>query len=83
MCIEYGQGQIHGEFSHYWMENIKGKHKEMVKELGREILQFFSLIMAAKREFQKFSLKCSDLFQSNFSEKWCCLKDDCTGLVIE
>lgn len=45
--------------------------------------KYFSLIMAAKREFQKFSLKCSDLFQSSFSEKRCRLKDGCGGLVIE
>lgn len=62
---------------------LKGNTKKWSKSLEEKYFIFFSLIMAAKREFQKFSLKCSDLFQSSFSENWCCLKDDCTGLVIE
>lgn len=40
MYIEYGQGYSCGEFLHCCIENIKGKHEEMVKEFGREIFQF-------------------------------------------
>lgn len=64
------------------METRKGKQEGMVKELGGETLPF----KHGSKEREFFS-SCwnviSDLFQSSFNEKWCCPKDNCSGLVIE